>query len=709
VSRGSLLVAGVSLLCLAVVAACSNDDPGAGGSTGSDAGADVGISCPPGFLPMDGVRCVPAVATGPCAPGTAPFVGEDACAPVGPSACAPGFRASSTGFGCEDTPPSAPCGEFERETAGSAACAPVGDCAAPFPPANATLFVDAAFADAQLDATHFRKLGEAVNAAKADAVVAVSPGVYQETVAPGVPLSIVGRCPAMVELRSPAGSDLPGVYVARKAVGVRGVTLRGYPVAAAYAQQGGNLTLEDSVVVAARGTGVLVDAAKATLRRVKIDDTRVDAAGKQGWGVAAGAKSTVSLDDVTILRGTDGVFVSTQGTEVTVRASVIARQAPVGTNRSSGVRVVGLGQITLDESVVRDVVGDGAVVADGGTGIVNNSVLRGTRVQGNLARGHGAIAFQGGTLRVTGTSLLDHESIGAVSQNDKSTFELVNSLVVGPSTSAQKPDDQLRVSSEKSGIGVLVTDKGSMRLDGVVVVRAQGFGLQVDKTTVDARRLYIIDTQRIQAPTLSYALGVLINAGSFSAEQLSIEKGVLAGISAGRGAVFTGTGVLVRDVAVATPTDTGAGIALGEGGSFDVDRLVVERAVGVGVLAVRGVEGTIRLKRSVVRDTLLSPRLGLGHGVANGAGTTVEFEDSVISGSAVVGFAGVGGRGRFLGGAFVRNRIAVHVQDGSILQTADADSELGGTEVRVSSSTLFEGNETKIGSGSIPVPTSVLP
>lgn len=707
-SRRGLLAAGLWLLALAAVAACNNDDAGAGGSTGSDAGVDAGISCPSGFAPMDGVRCVPAVAAGPCAPGTAPFVGEDACAPVGPSACAPGFRASSTGFGCEDTPPTAPCGEFERETATSSACAPVGDCAAPFPPANATLFVDAAFADAQLDATHFRKLGEAVNAAKADAVIAVSPGVYQETVAPGVPLSIVGRCPAMVELRSPA-NDLPGVYVARKAISVRGVTLRGYPVAAAYAQQGGNLTLEDSVVVGARGTGVLVDAAKATLRRVKIDDTRVDAAGKQGWGVAAGAKSTVSLDDVTILRGTDGIFVSTQGTEVAVRASVIARQAPVGTNRSSGVRVVGLGQITLDECVVRDVVGDGAVVADGGTGIVKNSVLRGTRVQGNLARGHGAIAFQGGTLRVTGTSLLDHESIGAVSQNDKSTFELVNSLVVGPSTSAQKPDDQLRVSSEKSGMGVLVSDKGSMRLDGVVVVRAQGFGLHVDKTTVDARRLYIVDTQRIQAPTLSYALGVLINAGTFTAEQLSIEKGVLAGISAGRGAAFSGTGVLVRDVAVASPTDTGAGIALGEGGTLDVDRLVVERAVGVGVLAVRGTEGAIRLKRSVVRDTLLSPRLGLGYGVANGAGTTVELEDSVISGSAVVGFAGVGGRGRFLGGAFLRNRVAVHVQDGSTLQTADSADELGSTEVRVSSSTLFEGNDTKIGSGAIPVPTSVLP
>jgi hypothetical protein len=157
--------------------------------------------------------------------------------------------------------------------------------------------------------------------------------------------------------------------------------------------------------------------------------------------------------------------------------------------------VVVQGQVNVDSSVVRDVIGDGAIVADGGTGVVSNSVLRGSRVQGNLARGHGVIAFQGGALRVTGSSLIDHESVGAVCQNDKSTLELRDSVIVGPATSAQAPDEQLRVSSEKSGIGAVVTDKATLRMEGVVVLRAQGFGIQVDQTSATVPRVYVLDTQ----------------------------------------------------------------------------------------------------------------------------------------------------------------------------------------------------------------------
>jgi hypothetical protein len=155
--------------------------------------------------------------------------------------------------------------------------------------------------------------------------------------------------------------------------------------------------------------------------------------------------------------------------------------------------------------------------------------------------------------------------------------------------------------------------------------------------------------------------------------------------------------------------DTGSGVALGEGGTIEIERLIVERTLGIGVLAVRGAGSVFRLKKSVVRDTLLSPKFSFGYGIAGGAGSTIELEDTVISGSPVVGLAGVGGAGRVAGGAFVRNRVAIHVQDGSTLQSADDDGDLGETELRVSSSTSFEGNETKVGSGAIPVPTSVLP
>lgn len=83
----------------------------------------------------------------------------------------------------EHTPatPAVACTGATRERLGDAACVPVGDCNAPFPPAGA-LLVDDDFTAAQIDATHFRSVGAALAAAPAGGVVAVDAGRYEDVV-----------------------------------------------------------------------------------------------------------------------------------------------------------------------------------------------------------------------------------------------------------------------------------------------------------------------------------------------------------------------------------------------------------------------------------------------------------------------------------------------------------------------------------------------
>src|SRR2546423_3836813 len=100
-----------------------------------------------------------------------PATGPRDCVPVGWNNCPAGFAPDPSGWGCTDISPAQPCSGATLETLGSTACQPLGDCAAPFPPANATIFVDDSYA--QVDSTHFRKIFDAVQSAPFGAVIAV--------------------------------------------------------------------------------------------------------------------------------------------------------------------------------------------------------------------------------------------------------------------------------------------------------------------------------------------------------------------------------------------------------------------------------------------------------------------------------------------------------------------------------------------------------
>jgi hypothetical protein len=335
---------------------------GCSGGSSSDAPAPApapAAACADGFA-ADDRGCVEIAPEAVCPPGKRPTIGKSTCVPSGTTTGCLGSVPDPSGWGCTDQPPPSPCTGATREAAGSASCVPIGDCAAPFPPAGAIL-VDASLADAQVDATHFKKIGDAIAAASAGATIAIERGAYAEDLVIGKTLKLVGRCAAEVSIEEASLTE-PGVLTASAAKGVvlSGFTVKGH-VGGIEVYSGSETTIEDVVVDGAKSFGIIADSSTATIRRSKIAGTVVSG-NRGGWGISAGS-SDVSVDDVNVVGGTAAVYAGTPDATLTVSRLVASGQAPQSPIRSAGVYARG-GRITLERSVLHDLVADGAVGAE---------------------------------------------------------------------------------------------------------------------------------------------------------------------------------------------------------------------------------------------------------------------------------------------------------------------------------------------------------
>jgi hypothetical protein len=90
-------------------------------------------------------------------------------------------------------------------------------------------------------------------------------------------------------------------------------------------------------------------------------------------------------------------------------------------------------------------------------------------------------------------------------------------------------------------------------------------------------------------------------------------------------------------------------------------------------------------------------------------GAQVILEGTSIFDNAAIGLAASGGRARLVESTIARNAVGVHVQEGSFLKETEDATDLGVNEVRVSRGTRFVGNQTRVGSGEIPLPSNILP
>lgn len=649
---GLLRVAGSLALALACCAAGCDAEGDGSEPPGATSGPTA--TCPAGQARATGVdgseRCAPALA-GACAPGTMPRLGSDACEPVGWHDCPAGFVTDPSGWGCADVLPAEPCQGATRDALGNAACVPIGDCDAPFPPADADLHVDAAFAG-DGDPTHFVTIAAALAAAGPGESIAVASGTYAEKVVIAEDVTLVGRCAAEVVIVAPPTSAPAVALLPGAAASVRGVTVRGGSPAFRV-PSGASLVLEDALV---------------------------DGAGNEGLRVPGGT--------------------------VTVVRSVVRATAPsTPGSQTIGVMAYDGAEVTIRESALSDNIEAGVGIIDAGTELtVEDSVIRGTRAQPNGEGGIGAKAYDGSRLVIRRSALVANRQVqvlvGGPGTSAEVTASVARDLVM---------DDQFAAGF---AWGVSVSRGAQLDLTDFALVRTPVIGLAVDDdSALRGTRVVVRDGQGSGWMGMGMA-GYAGKGGQLSLADSALVGNTGADLfSEGAGSLVRLDRVLMDGTLPVAASPQGpagrGGVAVGalHGGRAELVDCAITRGAEVGIEALHA--GTsvdaLRVLVSGVRPTQQDH---FGHGLLarDGAAATVEgcwFRDN--DGVALAFAAATGTvRGTWLS----QNAIGVHVQGGSTLREADLQSALpaGALEVVLAPDTVLWDNEERIAGGALPLP-----
>ncbi len=683
-----------ALLLLASLGGCvdlaSHFEPELGAS------GDGGLTCPADFAPAaTGTGCDPVLPPTACAPGTMPRVGAASCEPVGWTACPAGFAADPSGWGCLDVEPDVPCSGATREVLGQQTCQPLGDCAAAFPPAGATLFVDPAVTTP--DATHHASLQAALAAAPAGAVIAVAAGTYAEALVITRPVTLVGRCAEQVVVQAPA-PGAAGLAVDRAvAAEVRGLTLRGHAIGARVTG-GGTLTLRESLIDANVDYGVLASGAgsKATVVDSVIRDT--SALGPNvGHGVQIESGALVALDG-TVVKGNHryGVLATGTRTQATFLGAIVRDTlATSGDFGGMGVVVDPGASATLTRTAVVNSRHRGVRVTQA-TLTLTDSVVRGTAPRNGGELGDGLSVF-GGKATLVRSAVVGNATAGVFAQGATASLEVRDSVVRDTHVAA----------AQSCGLGASLG--ASLTLANSALVENDECGLALYQSSATVTHSLVAGTRQGQNAA---ARGIDV----FSASCLDLRDSAVVGSSTlGLAVIDSGAdagcaATLTRSLVSGTlPRDDGI---LGRGVSVQNAEVTLQRSAlldnrEVGLFVSR--EGaTVTATECTVRGTQAEAAGSFGDGLVAHAGSRVTLRDCDVRANQSIGLAFAGATALVSGGFVGGNAVGVHVQEGSTLAEVAGATALGAPgSVTVTTSTRFEANQSRLGAGVVPLPADV--
>ncbi|MBX3224872.1 MAG: right-handed parallel beta-helix repeat-containing protein [Labilithrix sp.] len=576
----------IALLVCALAAGCAGSEGGDGTGPGGSA-PDGGDGCSEGFRRGADGACVPLVFDGECPAGTRPVLGHAECQPVGWQECPAGFERDPSGWGCAAVLPRAACSGATREALGQTACVPLGDCAAAFPPAGARLFVSAS---GPVDATHFRRIGDAIRASRAGDVIAVDDGAYAETLEITKDVTIRGRCAERVRLDGGDRATTPGIVAGAAAATVRGVAIVGFSTGASVER--GTITFEDVLFEHESDLGVAVyDGATAKLVRSVVRDTypRASASGigvqaifgarveivdsvvakNQGGGALVGEPESSVLVDGSVFRDNESDLNGTFGLGLNVTSSAtgkVTRSAFIA-NRRAGLRAGPKTKLEIEDTVVL-----------------------GTRAEKSGSVGMGFFALDGATVTAKRFSVSASEGpaitvlLGAKAKVEQATLR----SMVGDT------DGDL-------ANGAYVFDKGKLELIDTAIVDAGRSGVDAfgKGTSLALERSLVTGTR----PSYGTKMGVGVNVATGAAATItdsSIVANLHSGIYLWEGAAVDLAGVLVRGTKKELFEDRlGHGLLAQDAPHVTVERSAFDANVGIG-LALAGSPALI--KSSFVRS-----------------------------------------------------------------------------------------------------------
>lgn len=697
IPRRSLHVFAVALSMFA--AACGTDD-GASSGTTPPVTTPGGDGCQDGFA-RDATlgACVEIVPAAECGPGTMPRIGNAACEPVGWSgACPEGFARDASGFACVDKlEPTKKCTGATREDVRTGACVPVGDCNAAFPPAGATLFVDD---DGAEDATHFKTLKAAMAVATSGSIVAVEAGTYKEVIeltSPGG-ITVVGRCPEKVRFESPGGIRA-GIF-GNDSGTIRGVTVTGFR--GGILLEGGAMTVEDVVIDGNDTLGAFLRfGAKVTIRRSKISNT---VAGTElASALVVYDASVLTLEDVAL---TDNYFrhatVDGAGSTLNATRTVFARNTKlIGSDEEVAISVEDGALAKLVDSAVIDSLHEGLTVTGEGSVIeLERSVVRRTTGRLKASGGLAVSAFDKGRARFVDSAITDMPVLGAYAGKGGGIVALERTTIVGLPVGA---------TNVEFGRGASASEGGRLELKDVAVIGCpqSGIGLQT-KSSGMFDHVFVKDARPIKenlasGPSDYGGFGLLVEQESKATiTNSSFVGNTLAAITSNFDSEVTAEGVFVKSTRAIPGLTPGSALQVAKNGKLTLTRSALAGNTTETALVTSG--GTISLVKSTVHGTSKDAVGAFGHGLAVFEGASMFLDDVAVYDNPAVGLVSDGGQAFVNGGLFARNGIAIHAQNGASITQADAAEDLGGGELRVSGSTRFVDNGTRVGNGVIALP-----
>ena len=575
-----------------------------------------------------------------CAAGTRPALGDTPCVKVGPAMCAAGFVVDPSGFGCAAVIPQTTCTGATRPQLGHTECVPVGDCDGAFPPAGATL----------IQTTD--SLADAIAAAPGGAVLALADGEHRaSSIATPKAITIVGRCPAKTTI-TPDALSKTGFQFTSSAVSIRGLTLLGFE-AAVKGTLSAAVTIEDDVIEGSTYRGLLVDnGATLTVRRSVLRGTITRKDTETTLAIAIG-KATAVIEDTAFLDNVDGAFVATDGLSIPTKAT--------------------LSRVVVVNTLARpDGLGGGAIRGFEGAKVdVIESVVSGA----------------------LGTAVLSYQQKGAA------TVTVTRSVIT-------RTKESTATDSSGGVASSLAAARGSILFAEDTTV-SDAKGISVDASDEGSRltctRCAILRTKQVKG-SFSVAAGGT-HGGALTLVDTAIFDFGGVGISGTEKGHVTATRTLVgaagNEIFQGYPITVGAQAA---GGAFVElhDSAVIdggERMLAAGQLGSRmTLDGTFVAKRG-------TDPLTYGHGIVSTDFAHIEVNGSVIADLSGVGFFCAAGGGYVSGSRFVGNAIGVHAQEGSTLSESDvAPADASDTDLAVVTSTRFENNGARSGTGEIALP-----
>lgn len=543
-----------------------------------------------------------------CEAGAISVPGEG-CTPVGWTDCPSGFTRATNGWSCEPTLPSSPCTGATRAALGATSCAPVGDCAAPFPPAGATLFVNPT---GPIDASHFTTISAAIAAAPPGATIAVAAGTYRESLVTPRPVTLLGQCAAQVTV---VGS--PGIFVD----GVPSVRMEGFTVReallAARVERGGALTLRHVVLEAnARSAVQAVDpGTRVTLEDVVVRDTQVDPATQTyGQGIAASFGAQVTLTDVELSGNREtGLLLDRAQTSAIVTRTVVSMTLPRESTGKLGWGVAVQRGASLDATslVIQDSRATGLLVVQS----PSSATLRETLVRRTVLgvdntgqpSGVSVSVLQGGTLVWTGGAAEGSPGslVHAQDPGSAATLRFVTARGVVPVAGV-------------SPSGIAAANSARVTLDHVAVLDTAGTGVSASslaEVTIDHLGVFEVA-----------GVGVRAQNGVLTGVAVEVRRHSDVAALASSGGRLSLTGCVLADATA----DEGLGAAT-EGLSLLVlEQCLVSGNAAAGVYAT-GADSSALVSGSVIRDTRLTAAGEFGQGLIAENGALVELTDATVA------------------------------------------------------------------------------